>query len=236
MATPEELLNPGAPAPEPKPEPKKEETPEWVSGIKQSVDGITEKVTSLTQQVDELKKPAEEPEPETEEAEGWQPQTWDDIPKLVDERAQEIVEKRLAKDKEDYDNYQKETENQRAQIDKEFDLQLDKLEKASKIPTIKDDNDDNDPGRLARREIFGLAIKNKSTDLEAIAEDLDAHHKGGYSFDSQTGKFLRTNTPAAGQQAPVASSNASGAFSSEGPDYKTIHNLSMDELARRFSE
>lgn len=195
----------------------------------ESVGATLNDVDARLQNVETQIQPPAAPEP------SWKPQTWDDFPKLVEEKGRAVAEEIIKQRDEAVVNAQKEEQAQVAAINTEFDNQLVKLEQAGKLQPVKDANDPNDPGRLERKELFSLAAKTETLNLEAVNDIRVTMREQGLTYDMQAGKFLRTNTPPSGALAPVGSSSGTtGSQDVSNLDYKTIHNSSMDALVRRF--
>jgi hypothetical protein len=206
---------------------------ESIASIGETLQAITERIGGL-----EEKLTPTEPEPEPQPTEGWQPKTWDDIPKLVEEKGKEIAEQTLA----ERDKANKEAEEARAaelkSIDVEFDRQLEELEDKGIIPKIVNAEDPNDPGRQARKELFGRAASLKTIDLISVGNDLHQLHENGLGYEPGTNKIIRSKPNVAGMNSPVGSSSSRG-YSGSKPSvsYKELHEArSMDELVERFNQ
>ena len=205
--------------------------------ILDTLNGINEQVQGLTASVEEIQArettPPAEPEPEPEPAK-WTPKGWDDFPTLVETKAQEIVDRTL-KEKEDAKvKTEKAQVDEQTRIDNDIDTNVSRLETEGKIPKIVKADDVNDPGRSFRRELYGLASKMETLNLDMVSETLNTMHKQGIHYDFKANKWLRSAAPNPGQNVPVGSSNSSGGGVVEGPSYDTIHkSRSLSELARR---
>lgn len=214
------------------------EEPQDLSKIVESINTIGETLNAVTERISGLeeKLTAPEPEPEPETASGWTPKSWDDIPKLVEEKGKEIAEQTIA----EREKAAREAEEARAaeikQIDEEFDRQLEELEGRGIIPKIIDANDPNDPGRMARKELFGRAAMLKTVDLKSVGEDLHQLHEAGLTYDPTVNKIIRSQPNLAGMNSPVGSSSSRGYYGTKpGVSYKELHEArSMDELVERF--
>lgn len=201
---------------------------ENLNSLNERLDGFDEKFTGLEEKMTvPAPAPANEPQP------GWKPDTWDDVPKLVDEKARAIVQEENNKIEQERLRIADEEDKSKQAINEEFDRQLAELEKDQVIPPIKDANDPNDPGRLVRQELFGLSIKSGSIDLIAMADILKTVKTTGMRFDARTNQFIKADVTPSGINAPVGSSSAASGASAGGPSYKEIHNSSMDALIHR---
>lgn len=215
--------------PEPKPNEELTKISETLNGLSESLGTINTRIDSFETQLQSIVQP---PAPETP-APAWQPQTWDDIPKLVEEKATEITQAQLNKVEQERQQALLEEQQSKEQIDKEFDTQLEALEKQGIIKPISNQNDPNDPGKADRRELFSLAAKLETLNLASAAEVLQTIHATGQTYDYQTGKFLRTNTTPAGLQVPVGSSSQTTGTNQTGPSYDQIHKArDMDSLIK----
>jgi len=216
-------------------EEEKEETEnaELLQELKTSLDSITQRIDELQVQV---KEPVVIKEPEQEEE--WKPKKWKDIVEKAREVSREEFASMTEAEKDNYREQLQQEETLKKQIDQEFDNTLKTLEREMKIPKVANTKDPNDPGRQARKEILGLGIRYNSIDLRAMNDLREALNTSGYHFDSVTNQLVKEsgsgNKVPFGQSAPVGSS-AKSHSAGKGPDYKTIHNLSMDELVRRFN-
>ena len=201
-----------------------------LNGINEQVQGLTASVEEI--QAREITPPAvPEPEPETPK---WTPKNWDDFPTLVETKAKEIVEQTL-KEKEDAKVQTEQNQlNEQKRIDTDIDTNVSRLEAEGKIPKIVNADNVDDPGRSFRRELYGLASKMETLNLDMVSETLNTMHKQGIHYDFKANKWLRASMPNPGQNVPVGSSNSSGGGVVEGPGYDTIHKArSLSELARR---
>ena len=208
--------------------------------ILDTLNGINEQVQGLTATVGEIQAKAEEeaaaaviPETEPEPAK-WTPKGWEDFPTLVETKAKEIVENTL-KEREDAKVQTEQNQlNEQKRIDQDIDTNVSRLETEGKIPKIVKADDVNDPGRSFRRELYGLASKMETLNLDMVSETLNTMHKQGIHYDFKANKWLRASAPNPGQNVPVGSSNSSGGGVVEGPGYDVIHKArSLSELARR---
>lgn len=150
----------------------------------------------------------------------WVPSTdkgWNDVfakaAEIADTKAGEKLEKYLTEQKQ----IQDQSKAEEARIDQYLDTQIDQLVKDGKIPAIKDEADPNDPGRVARKELYNLGVEYESTNLAKMADLRDK---------------LNGKSPA-GADAPVGSSTKTTTSNNKStPDYKYIHESSMDKMIR----
>lgn len=233
----EDIFDTNPPANQNPPEDPNAKLVETLNGLSEKLDGVTSRLDNL-----ETQNAQGAEDEDTEDAaptEGWKPETWDDIPEVAQQIAEDTVnqafeERQVAAE----EAKAQEAENQK-QIDTYIDSQIKSLEDANVIPKVVNMQDENDPGRAARRELFGLAARLGTMDLSRTQEVIDVLHKTGQRYDPRAnngqGIFLRgSNTPLPGASAPVASSSGSSGFSSQGPTYKDIHqSRSLDDIVRR---
>lgn len=216
------------PATPPVPNPIEDKMNEMFSKLESSFE---EKFASINEKLDGANPPP--PPPATQE-DGWTPSTWDDIPKLVDEKATALFDKKLAEREAAEQAAVKAREDKDKAINEQFDKVLTELETAGKIPKVTNESDPADPGKQARKELYGIGVRFGTPDLKAAMDIKEALAQAGQAFDPTTQKIIKVNPAPMGANAPVGSSSNSGANNSGGPDYKTIHSLSMDQLARKF--
>ena len=138
----------------------------------------------------------------------------------VFEKAAEIADSKAKENLTNYLEEQKKVQDQgkaeEQRIDQYLDGQIDQLVKDNKIPAIKDANDPNDPGKVARKELFGLGVEYGSTNLAKMADLRDK---------------LNGKSPA-GADAPIGTSTKTTTTNTKSPDYKYIHESSMDKMIR----
>lgn len=195
---------------------------ETLKTVKEDLDS---KITGIEEKVAQPQAPVQEEEPKE-----WAPKNWGEVV----EKAKEMTKAELAQAEAERAEAARAEQEMAESIDREFDNQIDQLEKRKLIAPVADPNDPNDPGRAARRELFGYAAKLKTVDLIEVQEALDAHHRLGEHFDFRVGKFLKTNTPPAGATAPIASGQGTTTPPSGKPDYATIHGArGYDELIEK---
>lgn len=207
---------------------------ESIASIGETLEAVTERIGGLEER---LSAPTQDPEPEPEKKEGWKPQSWDDIPALIEEKGKEIAEQTVeARDKAARDAEEARA-NEMKQIDEEFDRQLEDLEGKGIIPKITNPDDPNDPGRAARKELFGRAASLKTVDLVSVGNDLHQLHESGFTFDPTVNKVIRSKPNTAGMNSPVGSSSSRSYNGVKpGVSYKELHEArSMDELIDRFN-
>jgi hypothetical protein len=225
--------------PEGTPDPNKD-----LSSIMEGITKLSDTVSDITNRLDTFDetlegfKTAQPPAGDTGEAQPpapkWKPKTWDEFPEKAKEVARQTFEE-IEKEKiEKQEAIKKQKDELQSQIDSDFDNQLQKLEEDGAIPKVVNVKDPNDPGKQVRKELFALGIKYNSPDLVAMSELRNEWVGRGYSFDIKEGKWLRSNPEPFGASAPVGSSSSS-APSGTKPTYKEIHNLSMDEMVRRYN-
>jgi regulator of replication initiation timing len=220
--------------------------PAEIDSLKESVGKMTENFNLVTQELSELKERLAQPEIEPEEeVEHYDPNrpgyTWDrvrnDWVKDATAVAEETVDRRLTEREELAEQERLANENYVKELDAGWDKELDDAVKSGIIPPIKDINDFDDPGRKARRQIFGLAAVERTMNLTKVADTISELNKVGVEFDVNTGKYVQVKTTAPGRFAPVGSSSGrSGVMAPKTISYQELHNSSIDELARKSME
>jgi hypothetical protein len=202
--------------------------------ILDSLKAVQEQVTGLSERVDEFPPVAPEIPLEVETKPKWQPNSWDEFPDLVDKRAKEIVEETLAAKEQAIVDEKASVAAGQQEIDKDIDAKVAVLETQGRIPPVKDANNPDDVGRVFRRELYGLAAKMETLNLEEVTNQLSTMHQQGLHYDFKANKWLRVSAVNPGQNVPVGSSSSAGAGSPDSPSYETIHKArSLSELARR---
>lgn len=226
---------PAAPAPA---APADNTPPEWAQALVEQTQRLTEQNEALQAEVASLKTPpAPTPEP-TDPYKDWHPKSWSDVPRTAEQIAEEKARTVVNEELEAREAARKEAEEAANNARKEVDDELDKAEaeliKGGLLPAVTNDKDPSDPGKVARKELYGLAYKFQTTDLHAVAQQMKANHDAGIKYDPETDSYLKVNTPPAGSYAPVGSSSAATGPSSGKPTYKDIHEAkSLYELAAR---
>lgn len=170
---------------------------------------------------------------QTQQPQGWIPKTWDEIPKLVESKAQEIAQKTLeARDKQaDAEAQRRAAEEQALEADIDKSLQL--LEQSGYLPQVGNPNDYNDPGVAARRELLGAASHMGTPELDKVADTLTQLHRQNLLFDPQTKSYVSAEgrlAPLPGKFAPVGNSSLSSPSQFNGPSARELRNMSMDDL------
>jgi len=200
---------------------------ETLNAINERVGGLEEKIDSSI--------PKEELPPQEEEP--WKPKTWGDFVTKAEEVANQTLERRIAESREQDELAKAEEQAVLNDIDKEFDVALGELEKSNYIPRIVDANNPEDEGRKARKELFGLGVYYNSPDLHKMADVRSKLHEAGYVCQTDNeGKpnIIKKKPTPGGRMAPI-SSPSGGVSKGNTPTYKDIHNLSMDEIIRRYN-
>ncbi len=210
---------------------KPDPTLETLNSLKASMEALTGKVTEI-----ENKIPVDTEEEETEEeTQHFRPKTWDEIPQNAKEIAEQVIDNRLEEQRLAQEEAQQAKENEAKQLDNVINGQIAELEKSGAIPKIENPNDENDKGRSARRELFGLAARVGTMNLQKAHEVVDILHKSGYTYDARAdnfkGAFVKSETTPQGYNSPVAGTKSSFS-SSDKPSYEQIQNAggSLDKL------
>ena len=223
----EDLLGDNAPTDQNPPveEPKEPETPAFDPQAFKA---------ELMNEITDLMKPQKE---EPAEEEHFQPDTWDDVLNKQKEIAEETLEEKETKRVQESQERERQQRVARETIDKEFDKQIKEAEEAGNLTPIKDPKDENDPGRQARKELFGLAIKFGTTNLSGVAEELKIMHEQGLAFDPKANKTIRVKPSGFGRMAPVGSSSTTtGTAPTVGLSYDELHKSSLDALIERSQD
>jgi len=207
-----------------------------LAAVTADLDTRLQPVTEIQQTLEQARKNQLEVQQRQEAANrpGWKPTTWDDIPKLVDERAQEIAKKTLADRDQTALRQQQDREREEAELEAQLDRSLASLEQSGYLPKIGNPNDRNDPGVAARRELMSAAETMRTMELDRVADTLTQMHRNNMIFDSATKSYISAENslaPLPGKYAPVGNSSVSSPNTSFAtPSTRDIRNSSMDDL------
>lgn len=222
-----------------------------IQSLKTDLDkSISDKLAAVTTDLDARLKPVEDMQQTLEQARknqleiqrrqeaanqpGWKPTSWDDIPKLVDERAQEIARKTLESREQEAQRRQETRDREEAELEAQLDRSLDQLEQVGYLPKINNPNDYNDPGVAARRELMSAAETMGTMELDKVADNLSQMHRNNIVFDPRTKTYVSaegTLAPLPGKYAPVGNSSVTSPSSSfTPPTVRELRNSSMDDL------
>lgn len=209
--------------------PPEDQVPSWAQNLIDQNADLADRLSTFEERL----QPPEPPvvEPPTDE---WKPSSWQDVDARAEEKAKTVIDNTLAEREAEAQASTEAQANAVKEIDTYLDSQVDELTKDSKLPTITNENDPNDPGKLARRELYGFALSLGTTDLKNSHNTLDALHKAGKQFDFVKMELVDKNPSMQGAQSPVGSSSAGASGMPTKVDYKTLHNNSLDALASRF--
>lgn len=221
----------------PAPDPALTAISETLSKLSGAIDGLGERLNGFEEQMTALTPPAD-PNPPVDQPK-WKPKDWDEFPVLAEQVATQVIEKREAERIKQESDQVEQANKIKDQIDADFANQLTQLEKSGVIPA-------GDAAKGVRNELFAIGIKYGSSDLIKMSEMRTDYSKAGYKFnivkpengvgiDPEKSGWIKSNPTPYGQFAPVASSSHVSTNKAQ-PSYKEIHNLSMDQMARRFSE
>lgn len=232
---------------QPQQQPQKEEVPEWA---KQFMGSVDEKFTNLESKLTE--EPGQPTDPnapigsqpqqgqqQTPQSELAQinPKNWEDVDKYVNTKIQQGVEQGIQGFTQDLQNQNEQAEDAKAKVDSELDQQVDSLQSEGVLPAIQNPNDRNDPGRIARRELYGAAAKLGTTDLKTVATMVLAPiHQQGKMYDPISDSYIdyQPQQQVPGANAPIGSSSTTTGQSSNQPSYQDIHKArSLTELRER---
>lgn len=165
-------------------------------------------------------------------APGWKPNSWDDVLGKVTE-----ITKNTLTEKERTEQMAKSAED--AKVDsilKDIDNQLQTMRYYGQMPLVQNPYDPNDPGKTYQRELIGLADVLNTTSLNAVNQQLQIAHRGGFRFDPTTKNFVSTNgqgyTPA-GMNSPISGGAAAGGTAPAGgqlPPIGQLRRASLGEL------
>lgn len=210
-----------------------EEAPAQNDELASVLASIGEQISGLGSRLDEMDSRYQEANrPPAPEPESFRPKSWDDIPRLVEERGEEIT-KRILEERDQQARLTVEAERKaREEVDRQIDGDLARLEKSGLIPAIEDDSKHDDPGKAFRRELMGYMSFAETLNMDLAAQMLKIMHEKGSHFDYKAAKFIQSNPPAPGASAPVSTGGKSGNTSGQ-ITYKDIHTLTMQQLATR---
>lgn len=221
----------GAPVNDPKPDPILEELKALREEMSTKIAEVdTKNEERFSQFAEQIKPP--EPAPAPAEQAAWQPKTWDDFPRLVEEKGAEVAQKIIDARDAEYNKQQQESQAVQERITKEIDDQLADLEKQGVLPKVENQNNPQDAGVAARRELLALGVYLETPNLVKVAEQMKTNHEAGYAFDVTTNSWTKQERQLPGQYAPVGSSSArSSAPGTSGPSYETINKArNFDDL------
>lgn len=223
-------MTPDTPLVQPEP-PKADEPPAWAQ---QLIDQNADLTNRLAAFEEKLPAPVAEEPAVHQEQDAWTPKSWDDVDARAEEKARHIVEQTLA-EREAAVKAEQEAKSATAnEIDAMLDNQVNDLIKANSLPPITNENDPNDPGKLAQRELYAFSLSLGTADLKSSFNVLDNLHKAGKQYDFVKMEIVDKNPASLGAQSPVGSSNSGASGATAGKmDYKTLHTLSLDQLASR---
>lgn len=175
------------------------------------------------------------PQPTGSELAARNPQSWEDVDRYVNEQIQKGVQAGIQGFQEQSAAAVQADNQAKEEVNRELDTAEKDLERNGLLPPIQNPSDRNDPGKVARRELYGAAVRLNTTDLNAVATMyLKPLHDKGQMYDHETGSVITANAPQPGATSPIGSSSASTGVSGGGPDYKTIRQArSFNELRDR---
>lgn len=205
--------------------------PTWAQQLIDQNADLTDRLSAFE---DKLQPPTPTPAPVVDDE--WKPTSWGDVDARAEERARKIVEDTLAERENAAKTVNDAQQAAATEVDKYLDSQVAELTKLNSLPAITNENDPNDPGKLAQRELYGFALSLGTADLKSSHNTLDALHKAGKQFDFVKMELVDKAPELMGRNSPVGSSGGGASSGSIRPDYKTLHNTSLDALAHRFTE
>jgi len=224
-----------------KPEDKKDEKPEdksaeALAAVSDKIDAIAGDVRKQDDKIDALNQSIAEPEVKPEEKkEGFVPKSWDDMPEMAKEKAEEVYNAKEAEKVEAQKKAKDAEVTDQKNINAFIDDELKFIEDNSILADVTDPNDPEDVGVLERKELFGLALKMKTNALRDVAVQIKTLHEQGVKYDFRTQKYTRFKADASGKFAPVGSSNKKVTQdASKKPTYSEIQSKTMDQLADEF--
>jgi len=211
-----------------------------VNELGDSIKGIGERVDDLSGRVDNIGQP----EPETGEdeelsssgeektKEDWTPGTWKDVDKRMDDKVQGA----LTQKEKEAEEQRREEEERVNNVNKEFDEQEEQLKKDGILPDVKDKDNPEDPGRVARKKLYGRAHKLNTRDIAKVGKELYELKEQGFDYDLESGKFIKMDRENPGKNAPIgSSSNRTSTPASGKLPYKDLHrSRSLDEVEKRY--
>jgi len=221
------------------PEPKAEEKPPQPDPFQTEVRSAFMQIGSALQQIvarqDETEgklAPKEEPKPEA-----WTPTSWDDFPKVAEEKAREAARQVIEEEKAQYKQVEDERQARDQQLETYLNQQESELVKAGRLPEVVDINNPEDPGRKARAELFGLAAHLGSTDIKGVDSYRKAMNESGITYDPRVKQFVRSNPPMPGADVPVrSSSNRTSVTTGNRPSPQEIRKGDFDFLVEKYGK
>jgi len=195
------------------------------------LEDVTTKFDSLEERINGLERPDEPAAEIITEA----PNSWDDVYATAEARAKAAYADAQDEREQNIVAEQQAIDDKNRELDVSIDTRLAKLEKDGNFPKIINDNDPNDPGRMARAELFGLASKLGTLDLDTVSDTLNAAHEAGRTFSYQLGKFIKSGSQPSGADAPISAPG--GTTTAPKMTNKAINQArSLDEIASTWGD
>jgi len=200
---------------------------ETLSGFQTSFQEVTNKISEYDSRFEEMNKPPVQQQ-------DWTPETWSDIPKLVEEKGKEIAE-RVLQERDNLSKLEEETKQKELDdVNGYIDKQILDAEKKGLLPKGISDST-NESVEDDRKELFSYMLSMGTVNVEAAAKTLNTFHKTGNYFDPKVGDFINKSPQLEGKTAPIAG-NSGHSNQAYKPSYQDIRGLSMQQLADRMNK
>lgn len=212
------------------------ENPE-INALMNAMKEIGESLTSLNERVDgfEEKFTPKEEEPPVDpnnDPRKAAPADWGALRDEIEKTAESKAEERLRLKEEAETKAEEQRKTQMEELNQTFDQMADEAQKQGFLPEIIDENNPDDPGKEARRELFGYAAKLGSTNLVDVAENLAALHETGRRYDQRAQRIIQAEYRPAGVNVPVSSSANRSASTKPRISAEVMKRESLDTLAK----
>lgn len=135
------------------------------------------------------------------------PQTWGGLRQYMHQAAQEIASAQIQQWQADQAQAAQNAAAITSAENQRYDMAEAQLQQIGLLPAVTNPGDPNDPGRLAKRELYGYTIAmggQGPENLMPAATALKALHDSGVYFDVQQNKLIRRGSQSAAAQAPIA--------------------------------
>ena len=223
-------------------------TPEELEALNAQLATLSEGLTGIGERLNDFEekiKPADPipaPVDPAQDPDNLPPTDWKTLRTEIKTEAERIADEKLtAKEQKELEKIENQTKAEQDWNDK-FDEMATTATKEGYLPEIKDTNDPNDAGNMARKDLFGFAVKLDTTDLVEVAQVVKDYNAQGKHFvipegkEPKDGKWIQSEYRAPGKNVPIGSSANRTSNSTTERSYKELHGSQMGELARRAKQ
>lgn len=134
-------------------------------------------------------------------------QTWGEFRRAVQTEAAAIADAKIKEWQAEQAQATQQASAMTTAMNQQYDMAEMNLQQLGLLPAVTNPGDPNDPGRLAKRELYGYTIAmggQGPENLMPAATALKALHDSGVYFDVQQNKLIRRGSQSAAAQAPIA--------------------------------